>query len=298
MLNNKQSWRPLASFLVAWSFVVLTVTGLVLYVVPHGRVAYWTHWSLAGMEKDQWAWVHMMFGGLFIVSGALHLYFNWNTFTTFLAGRVRGHLALKREVVIATGGTVAVFALSAMNLPPASWIIDLNDRIKASWVTAPELEPPFGHAEEVSLAGLARRMQLDLKPGLAALRTAGLAFDGPRDTLEAIARRNATTPMAIYAIVRQHPATSPPVAATARSGPPSVADIEAQYAGTGLGRKDLAELCRTVGVAEALSLQRLRAAGLDPRDGDTARALADRHDLSPIDLVAILLDAPDRVQRP
>ena len=58
MRKNKQSIRSLTAFIVTWAFIVLMVTGLVLYVVPHGRVAYWVQWSLAGMEKDQWAWVY------------------------------------------------------------------------------------------------------------------------------------------------------------------------------------------------------------------------------------------------
>lgn len=53
MQYDKHPARSSTSFLVTWSFLVLTITGFVLYVVPHGRVAYWIHWSLAGMEKDQ-----------------------------------------------------------------------------------------------------------------------------------------------------------------------------------------------------------------------------------------------------
>ena len=59
--------------------------------------------------------------------------------------------------------TVVIFGLSIFNLRPASWVFDLNDTIKDSWVTHPDLEPPFGHAEEVSLAGMAKRMNLDLE---------------------------------------------------------------------------------------------------------------------------------------
>ena len=53
MIKNKQSLRSLIAFLVTWAFAVLTVTGIVLYIVPQGRIAYWTHWSLAGLDKEQ-----------------------------------------------------------------------------------------------------------------------------------------------------------------------------------------------------------------------------------------------------
>ena len=37
MRKNKQSARSLTAFLVTWAFVVLTVTGIVLYVVPQAE---------------------------------------------------------------------------------------------------------------------------------------------------------------------------------------------------------------------------------------------------------------------
>ena len=284
MRKNKQATRSLIAFLVTWSFLVLTVTGIVLYIVPQGRVAYWVHWSLAGMEKEQWGWVHMMFGGVFIVTGVLHLYFNWKPFKQYLADRVKGHLEMKREVFMASGLTLVIVLLSVFNLPPASWVIALNTWVKSVWVTSPELEPPFGHAEEVSLAGLARRMDLDLDKVLVTLREQGVVFESQRDSLEKIARANRTTPMALYGLIRGHEkaASSPPEALSAEA-------IEAKYAGTGLGRKSLAELCLNTGIELEQGLARLSSAGIAATGEDNARELADRHGLSPVDLLKIML---------
>jgi hypothetical protein len=55
MQRNKQSARSLVAFRVTWAFVLLTVPGIVLYIVPQGRVACWIHWSLLGLKKEQWA---------------------------------------------------------------------------------------------------------------------------------------------------------------------------------------------------------------------------------------------------
>ena len=287
MLSNKQSMRSLVSFLVTWSFLVLTVTGLVLYIVPQGRVAYWIHWSLAGMEKDQWGWVHMMFGGVFIITGIAHLYFNWKPFKAFLAARVSGHLQLKREVFIATGLTVAIFVVSALDLPPASWIIDLNDDIKASWITAPELEPPFGHAESVSLAALARRMSFDLQAAMEVLAKNGVRLEGKADTLEAIARRNNMTPMAVYALIQSVESRR---GAAAKLAGLSAEEVEARLAGTGLGRKSLGTLCAELEVGEDVALARLRKAGISAETDDKIKAIAEAHGLQPIDLALLMLD--------
>ena len=87
MLKNKQSTRSLTAFLVTWAFLILTVSGIVLYIVPQGRIAYWVHWSLLGLGKSDWANLHMVFGCLFIATGILHLYFNWKPFKKYLADR-------------------------------------------------------------------------------------------------------------------------------------------------------------------------------------------------------------------
>lgn len=284
MLANKQSTRSLVSFLVAWSFLILTVTGLVLYVVPQGRVAYWVHWSLGGLEKEQWGWIHMLFGGVFIVSGVLHLYFNWNTFKTFLAARVKGHLKLKREALVATAITLVILVTAALRLPPSSWVIDLNDAVKAAWITSPELEPPFGHAEQVSLAVMATRMRLDLDAAMQALRERGLRFDGKSSTLETIARDNGITPMAVYAIITQHKANT-----ADRPLPRTREALEAELAGTGIGRQSLATIADSLGVPVDDALARLQASRIAARPDETAKTVADRQGIKPIDVVAAML---------
>ena len=285
MRKNKQSTRSLTAFLVTWAFIVLTVTGLILYIVPQGRIAYWIHWSFAGMEKEQWGWVHMMFGGVFIITGFLHLYFNWKPFKKYFADRVKGHFEIKREIIVATVLTVAIFAVSAANIAPASWVIDLNGWIKNSWVTAPELEPPYGHAEEASLAGISRKMNFDLEQAQAGLRAESIAFEGKKDTLNDIALRNHTTPMAIYEIIKQYriEETADDVAVLTPDA------LEARLSGTGLGRKSIEEICSENGIDLATGLERLGGAGISADANSKARELAETHSLSPIDLVKIMM---------
>ena len=284
MIKNKQSLRSLIAFLVTWAFVVLTVTGIVLYIVPQGRIAYWVHWSLAGLGKEQWGWVHMMFGAVFIVTGALHLYYNWKPFKKYLATRIKGKLNLSRELAASLLLTVAMVVLSIYNMPPASWLFELNDTVKGSWVTSPELEPPFGHAEEVSLKGLAKRMRLDLKGAVEELRRRNVRFEST-ESLDTIARNNDTTPMAIYGYIRQYREQMTPLAR--RKWTPE--EIEAEFSGTGLGRRTIAELCETVGVGLDDCLARLDKGGMSGAADKGVREIADAHDRNPIDLLKLIL---------
>jgi len=285
MVRNKQSTRSLIAFLVTWSFLVLTVTGVILYIVPHGRIAFWTHWSLLGLEKEQWAGVHMMFGGIFIATGVLHLYYNWKPFKKYLAERMEGHIRVKRELVLSVTLTVLVIALSVLDLPPASWVFNWNAQIKRAWVTSPELEPPYGHAEESSLAGLAKRMDLDLPAAMAALEAEGVRFDSEGDSLERIARANGTTPMAIYAIMQRFASAPGRVVLTGLTP----LDVETRYAGSGLGRKSLGELLEQLGLDRTTALRRLREANISAEPQDNVRQLAEQHGDTPIELLKIML---------
>ncbi len=283
MVKNKHSIRSLIAFLVTWAFLVLTVTGIILYIVPHGRIAYWTHWSLAGLDKEQWGWIHMMFGGIFIVTGALHLYYNWKPFKKYLAERVKGELNLSRELVVSLLLTVSMVVLSIYNLPPASWVFALNDTVKSSWVTSPELEPPFGHAEEVSLKGIAKRMRLNLDGAVNELQRNNIRFD-PSESLDTIARNNNTTPMVIYGHIGKH---REQVSASNKQWTPE--GIEAAFSGTGLGRKSITELCEMAGVTLQTCLTRLNGDGINATATDGVRDLATAHDRNPVDMLKIIL---------
>lgn len=193
MIKNTHSTRAFIAFLVTWSFVVLTVTGLILYVVPHGRVANWTFWSLAGLDKDGWADVHILFGAVFILAGIWHLYFNWKPFMNYLAQRARGHWSLKRELVTSLVATVLLTVATLYALPPVSWLLDLNDLAKSAWGRAPGQEPPYARAEATPLPVLAQRLNLDLAEMRAALGQVGIDASDPAASLESLAQVHGTT---------------------------------------------------------------------------------------------------------
>jgi uncharacterized membrane protein len=277
--------RALTAFIVTWAFAVAIVTGIILYVVPQGRVAYWTDWHLIGLPKDGWSNIHIVFGAIFIVSGILHLYFNWKPFKKYLSERSAGHLHVKREVVIASAGTVLVVFAAIAVVPPVSWLFELNHSVKQSWVTSPDLEPPYGHAEESSLRALTRRTGIDLEPALAKLSVDGFAVTGPTDSLKNIALRNGTTPMAVFARIkefRKAPETVPGAAYTAEA-------VEEQFEGTGVGRKTLAEIIEITGVDQETAAHRLAGTDIEADADETLRRIADRHDLAPIQVLQTIL---------
>ncbi|MFH0959384.1 MAG: DUF4405 domain-containing protein, partial [Pseudomonadota bacterium] len=55
MNTGKWNKRILVSMMTAAGFILMTASGIVAYVVPHGRIAYWTDWSFLGLSKTNWA---------------------------------------------------------------------------------------------------------------------------------------------------------------------------------------------------------------------------------------------------
>lgn len=194
--------RAVVSLLTAWSFLVMSLTGFVLYIEPHGRVAYWCRWTLLGLGKEQWDAIHVVTSVLFVLAGAVHLVFNWRTFVRFLHRRIDGVRRLRWELGISVAVLLVVVASAVGDLPPLGYLIDLNERAKESWVSGPEDDPPFGHAEMHSLASFAGKMNIDLDAALPALEASGISVSSPEQTLDEIAGNNRITPAELYGQLR------------------------------------------------------------------------------------------------
>ena len=46
--------RGLISLLTAMSFLIMSISGIVLFIVPQGRIANWIDWRFLALTKGQW----------------------------------------------------------------------------------------------------------------------------------------------------------------------------------------------------------------------------------------------------
>ncbi len=197
------SGRAVVSLLVVWAFLISGITGLVLYIEPHGRVAYWTNWCFLGLGKNQWDGIHVISSWLFVLVGALHLYFNWKPFLGHLRTKVFRNIRLRGELIIASAVALFIVLSGIWGLPPLRYVLDLNEHIKNSWVKTDNDNPPFGHAEMLSLRSLSRKMEIDLEPALAMLQQRGIDVSSTDETIAAIAEKNGITPAEVYEIINR-----------------------------------------------------------------------------------------------
>ena len=113
----------------------------------------------------------------------------------------------------------------------------------------------------------------------------GYRFSGPQDSLDKIANDNATTPMAVYEVIRQYEMQPEPVPLTGMT----LEEVEDRFAGTGLGRKTLVEVCDKVDLAVTSCMERLVTKGYQVGAQDKLKEVAERYEINPIDILKMLL---------
>jgi len=314
--------RILISLVTALSFVAMSLSGIAAFIVPQGRVAFWTDWTFLGLSKTQWGNIHITTSVLFLIAGIWHTWYNWTPLMQYLKGIPGRMSASWRDLAIAALVTLFFTIGAVTKTPPLNYILDFNSWIKDSWVKTPADDPPFGHAELLSLKGFCKKMYIDSGEALRELRQAGLTVADETVTVEQIARSNRLTPANVYQVIKklERPDPVPPVAAavlqtpaavrtvtavpTAAKGtpaaPPAVKEAAEQsrytgdlvverFEGKGVGRKTPAAICRELNLDAARIKQKLDARQMSVRDDETLKDAATRLGVAPIELLKTML---------
>jgi len=293
--------RGFTTFVVTISFLIVVVSGIVLYLTPTGRMARWTGWTLLGMDKWQWAAVHINTSLLLLILSAVHLYFNWRVFLRYFRTKMEEGIRLKRELALACVIGALFVAGTLWYIPPFGSVIDARENIKHSldhsssgarsghgaWQVAgmarftsadeTDLCKSAGEAD-VRLDELARKMGLPLEDLLAELRNNGIKVADGSESVEAVARRNDLVPAAIYeAAVWRYQRTRP--------------DHDRAEGGKGYGRMTLAEFCAAQGLQTETAVAALVTLGVQATDRSSVRELSSALGTTPGKLLEIIRQA-------
>ena len=193
--------RGFVSTSLALSFIILSLSGIVLYITPHGRVAYWINWKIMGLSKDDWGAVHTIIGYVFILMAVIHLFYNWTIFTNYLKSKVRKGIRLRKELAtsIILSGIIIMGTLGG--IPPFSNIMDIGESIKESWGTNIE-RAPIPHAELMTLENLIQNIGLSHEKVVNNFESYGLKIENTDETLKSIAHRHNMSPQDLYRIIQ------------------------------------------------------------------------------------------------
>ena len=290
MKLNKWNGRSLASLMTAAGFLVLTLSGIVAFVVPHGRIAYWTNWQFLGLTKTDWGNVHIIGCVLFLFAGAFHVYFNWRPLTGYFLDKLRGGVRFTKELAVTLLVTIWVFVAAIYHVPPLSYIADLSDLAKESWVSR-EYEPPFGRAELLALHSFCKKQEIPIDQALVVLQAGGIKVSDRKDSVAEIARQNGRSPVQLYMLMKPLEGKAVP---PQKAAPLTPQKVEEKYAGSGIGRKTLAEVAASMNLDKGKTSRRLEVLNIDLKADEPLKQAAERNKIAPIELLkAILIEDYD-----
>jgi len=256
--------RKIISLTMLFSFMVLVLTSIVLYIVPEGRVAFWSEWKFMGLSKTQWGDIHINLGVLFLAAGLLHLFYNWKPLLACMKNKARQVKIFTPAFNVALLLTVICTLGTLMNIPPFSSILEFGSSFKDA-AAEKYGEPPYGHAERSSLQMFAKRTGFDLKQMKTQLTSANITFTSESETLLDIAGANNMTPKAIYDVIKP----AEPQFAPGEKRPFPDAPFP------GLGRKILSELCNEYSLDTTQVLNAFAAKNITATPDQTLKEIAE-----------------------
>jgi hypothetical protein len=279
------SIRKITSLTMLIAFALCLLTSTVLYITPHGRVAYWSNWRLWGLGKSQWSELHLNLGILFLLAGFLHIYYNWKPITAYLKDRAKRLRVFTTDFNVALIITLIVGLGTYFHIPPMSTVIAIGESIKDA-ASIEYGEPPYGHAELSSLKMFAKKVDLDLNKTRELLHRAGIRYEDTAQTIRDIARQNGLSPKQIYEIIKPARRMSTPKHSFLPGSPPP-----------GFGRKKLAEVCTDFDLNLSATIAALSQNGVKSKPAMSIKEIAIQNDVEPMAIFEMIREADGKPQR-
>jgi hypothetical protein len=253
-----------------WSMVMMTYTGIILYIAPHGRVAYWTNWELFGWSKDQFADIHTTFMALFIFTTLLHLYYNWKPLTSYMKSPDKSFVFFTKEMLAALSIVILFLFGTLYTVSPFAAFLEFGEGMKESWVEKSE-EPPYGHAEESTLKDFSQKTGYDLDQVLKVLAEHNITALKSQ-TLEDIAIKQGKKPGDIFAWITS-----------------SLGHNIPKNSISGLGRKSFEQVAKALNMQSEVFLKELEKMGIKAQKEDKFRATLEKQGFNVKEVVDIFL---------
>ena len=260
--------RKITSMTMLHSFLFCILSSIILYIVPHGRVAYWAEWRFWGMTKTQWADLHITLGFLFLLAGFLHLFYNWKVITAYMKNKARQVKVFTSSFNVALVLCLAIGLATFYKIPPVYSIISFSESLKDA-AAEKYGEPPYGHAELSSLKTFTKKVDIDLAEAIKLLHAKGLSFSGEQQTIAEIATANRITPKELHAVIKP-------------------AQIKRSEGNTfpaepfpGFGRKTLADICNEYDLDIPHIIKSLAKENIEADPSQTIKEVAAGADMDP-----------------
>lgn len=156
-MNTKFNWQSFISLGLLFSFLIMLVSGLVLYIAPEGSLSRWMAWDVFNLTKEQWEQQHTIFAYVFILFSIFHVFkINWTYLISYFILK-RFTISSLKEIGVAVIIVMMVFLGTQYQWLPFKTILQLGDEISNGYSENVEI-PDFPDSEKLSLHDFAGKV--------------------------------------------------------------------------------------------------------------------------------------------
>lgn len=144
------SIRGFVSLLMAFTFLGLAVSGVIMYMAPPCGIAGETGWTMLSLTKVQWVSLHQVTALIILVLAVIHLFvYNWKTFMCYFRNMKSKRrrqiekqqemelndskiriIRIPREVYLSLLAAVVLYAGALTLMPPFGWLHEGSEIIE------------------------------------------------------------------------------------------------------------------------------------------------------------------------
>jgi len=197
---KKINWQIFTSFNLLFSFIIMLLSGVVLYFKPEGSVARWLDWRFLFLTKTSWESLHTVSSFLFMIFAFIHI-LKVHLGNFFLYISRRNHFA-RRELFLA----LAIFAIILVGTPlhfkPFQSIYAFGNKLSENWKDTYS-DPGEAISATSTLSEIASYHEVSDTVLNKKLARAGFSNVKTHFTLKQIASANEVSPKKLYASISE-----------------------------------------------------------------------------------------------
>lgn len=262
--------KKITSLTMLLAMIVMTYTGVILFIAPAGRIANWANWEILALTKEQYGEIHSTFMVLFIIATILHIYYNFKPITSYMKNKAKEFVVFTKDMLVALFITIVFLAGTLYEVTPFSSFLNLGEGVKDGWEKQYGTAP-YSHAELSSLKSFCKKLGFDLSKSEEILKSNNIKYS-VEQSLSQIGKENKVSPKFIYDLLKK---------SFEKDGVKTVAL-------TGLGKKKIKDVALSLGMSPNEFLKRLNSLGIKAKEDDKFKATAEKYDMSPMDIMTKL----------
>jgi len=126
--------RKITSFLLIYSFLIMILSGTMLFIAPFGRLSMMIQWEMLGLDKMDYQALHLIFMLVFVTAGIVHTYLNYKAILNYWKNKSRKIIVFTKEFIFATLLICGLFYLTVSHNAITEKFVKMNKSFNDYWI--------------------------------------------------------------------------------------------------------------------------------------------------------------------